>query len=123
MPQFVILLHTLPPASTRASHYDFMLEHEGQLLTWALASLPSPAPQRAEALPAHRLAYLDYEGPVSNDRGEVRRQDHGMFQWQELQPDQVKVRLQGVLCQGVLTLRRVVDQFWEASLESTEGTA
>ena len=33
----------------------------------------------AEVLPDHRLAYLDYEGPISGDRGSVTRWDRGTY--------------------------------------------
>ena len=38
-------------------------------------------PVDAEASFDHRLVYLDYEGPVSGDRGRVRRVDAGTFAW------------------------------------------
>lgn len=89
MPRFVILRHELPehaPASSlrsaRASHFDFMLEQEGALWTWALDDFPSTeAAIPAERLADHRLAYLDYEGEVSGGRGTVRRVEWGEFFW------------------------------------------
>lgn len=71
--RFVILTHDHPFV-----HWDLMLEAEGTLRTWRL--LAEPAPDRiidAEALPDHRLYYLDYEGPVSQGRGTVTRWDAG----------------------------------------------
>ena len=66
MPRFVILRHELPDPRRRGVHWDFMLEHAGVLRTWALAEEPAPnKPISAEALADHRLAYLNYEGPVS----------------------------------------------------------
>lgn len=71
-----------------------MLETGDALATWALAELPadwqtllddsqlkfaSSNSVDAERLPEHRLAYLDYEGPVSSGRGSVRRLDTGNF--------------------------------------------
>lgn len=71
--RFVILTHDHP-----FDHWDLMLEAGGVLRTWRL--LCEPAPDRiigAEPLPDHRLHYLDYEGPVSGDRGTVTRWDAG----------------------------------------------
>jgi hypothetical protein len=71
--RFVILTHDHPFV-----HWDLMLEIDGVLRTWRL--LAEPAPDRiigAEALPDHRLHYLEYEGPVSGDRGTVTRWDAG----------------------------------------------
>jgi hypothetical protein len=87
MPRYVILQHVMPPHSGRESHYDFMLEDGGRLITWAIPELPRAGLQTAATkLPDHRLAYLDYEGPVTGDRGEVRRCDSGEYisrQWSD----------------------------------------
>jgi hypothetical protein len=34
-----------------------------------------------ELLPSHRVAYLDYEGPISRSRGEVKRVAIGSVRW------------------------------------------
>ncbi len=69
--RFVVLHHTGidPP------HYDLMYEREpgGMLATWRLPAWPPPGSIPVEPLGDHRRAYLDYEGPVSGDRGNVRR--------------------------------------------------
>jgi|YNPMSStandDraft_1061717.scaffolds.fasta_scaffold00672_2 hypothetical protein len=75
--RFVVLEHDSP----RGRHWDLMLEQEGKLRTWALAAPPDTAgPIPAEALADHRLAYLDYEGPISGGRGQVRRWDAGLYE-------------------------------------------
>lgn len=67
--RFVILEHDHPFV-----HWDLMLETGETLETWRLLSYPQPGRWvDAERLPAHRSLYLDYEGPVSNDRGTVKR--------------------------------------------------
>ena len=92
MPRFVLLYHTCPPDFVRSSHWDVMLEAGDALETWALFELPRswkgvhaatqlrfpncpPLANRdnvtAEKLAAHRLEYLEYEGPLSGMRGEV----------------------------------------------------
>ncbi|MBN2473468.1 MAG: hypothetical protein JXB62_02580 [Pirellulales bacterium] len=74
MPQFVILRHNSP----RGLHWDLMIESGGVLRTWALSQPPAPGAEIAcESLPDHRAAYLDYEGPISGERGSVSRWDHG----------------------------------------------
>jgi hypothetical protein len=81
MPRFVVLKHIPPAGSSDPVHWDFMLEHEGVLLTWALASPPdTPGPISARKLKDHRLAYLDYEGEISGNRGSVSRWDEGTFE-------------------------------------------
>src|SRR4051812_12148220 len=91
MPRYVLLRHECPPEADKPSHWDFMLERDGALLTWSLLNLPdawtrkaderSPSTSETPAtrLPDHRLAYLDYEGPISGGRGVVRRVAHGRY--------------------------------------------
>ena len=75
MPRFVLLEHDHP-----VLHWDLMLECGHALRTWRLDRIPTVAATiPAEPLPDHRLAYLDYEGPVSGDRGSVKRVDAGEF--------------------------------------------
>jgi hypothetical protein len=78
MTRYVVLYHQTPPNWERGPHWDLMLEHEGVLWTWTLAAEPTQ-PQTAERLGDHRLAYLDYEGPLSGERGEVSRWDSGTY--------------------------------------------
>jgi hypothetical protein len=76
MPRYVILVHDHP-----FLHWDFLLESGDAALTWRLLEQPRPdAAIQAEALPAHRLRYLDYEGPVSGGRGNVTRWDWGEYE-------------------------------------------
>ncbi len=80
--RFVILWHALPPTSSRPSHFDLMFEEDAGLRTWAVERLPAPdgPAVRAVPLPPHRLAYLNYEGPVSQNRGHVCRVAAGHYQ-------------------------------------------
>ena len=82
MPRFVLLRHDCPPDYERPSHWDLMLESDGVLRTWRLAALPQTPPDsmEAEELADHRLAYLEYEGPVGGERGTVSRVDAGTFE-------------------------------------------
>lgn len=101
--RFVVLRHELPDTAARPSHWDLMLEVPGALRTWALEAPPALGTTTwADALPDHRLAYLDYEGPVSGNRGEVHRFDHGTFEWIQDNAHSVVVRLQGERFQGIV---------------------
>ena len=60
------------------------------LWTWAIPVNPLdqslPLECSADRLPNHRAAYLEYEGPVSGDRGNVQRVANGSYQvvsWSE----------------------------------------
>jgi hypothetical protein len=108
MPRYVILRHETPPQSVRPLHWDLMLETGSTLRTWALSREPAVGETvLAEALPDHRLAYLTYEGPVSNQRGVVRRWDEGIFRILEESPARIEFKLHGARLQvhAVLELR------------------
>lgn len=82
MPRFVILEHDWP---TR--HWDLLLEAGDVLRAWRLSADPEPGRDvPAEPNADHRLAYLDYEGPVSGGRGTVVRWAAGTFEWVEDEP-------------------------------------
>jgi DNA-directed RNA polymerase subunit RPC12/RpoP len=94
MPRYVLLTHDHP-----FPHWDLLLEWGTACRTWRL--LQAPVPGRviaAEPLPDHRRHYLDYEGPVSGDRGTVARWDSGGFQTQVNRSDIVRVACDG--CRG-----------------------
>jgi hypothetical protein len=113
MPRFVILEH-----SWNGVHFDVMLEDEasGTLRTWAVDRPIEPGIERpARALADHRLAYLDYEGPVSRERGTVRRVDRGRFTPRIWETGQVSVELEGQRFLGLLSLRKI-----SGGLESRE---
>lgn len=75
MPRYVVLTHDHP-----FLHWDLMLEQDGRLRTWRLLGEPQAgAVLEAEPLADHRIEYLDYEGPVSGGRGNVRRLDAGEY--------------------------------------------
>lgn len=87
-PRMVVLLHELPDGS---SHFDWMIEgpqripappspEDRCLITFRTAVRPDEAAAgpaggtfEAERLADHRRAYLDFEGPLTDNRGHVRR--------------------------------------------------
>jgi hypothetical protein len=78
VPRFTILTHDQP-----VLHWDLLLELDeaGPLATWRILDDPGRGVQwRAEPLPGHRREYLDYEGPVSGDRGSVAGWDTGEYE-------------------------------------------
>ena len=131
MPRYVLLRHELPPQLGRASHWDFMLEHEGVLWTWALEQLPEswlvelnlPHEAASDEVPArrladHRLTYLDFEGAVSGDRGNVIRVARGVYSITTSNTDLVETTLDGNL-HGLVTLTRrteLIDE-WKVRVE------
>ena len=80
--KLVLLHHT----GIAHPHYDLMFETapDSLLTTFRFPTLPSPKRTIVEKLQDHRRDYLDYEGPISGGRGEVRRL---MSHWCELIAD------------------------------------
>lgn len=108
MPRFVVLFHQTPPGFPRASHWDLMVEEQGALKTWALAAEPTQTdPQTATWLADHRLAYLEYEGPLSEQRGDVTRWDHGLCELEVRSSTAWRIRFRGTRIDGVATLIRI----------------
>lgn len=102
MPRFALLEHDHPQL-----HWDLLLEHGPVCRTWRLSSPPGNSVEiQAVGLADHRLLYLDYEGPISGDRGTVTRWDFGRFVWITATEDRVTVRLSGTRWFGRLELVR-----------------
>lgn len=89
-------MHDLPTVvlehvNRHGTHFDWMLAdpaHRGEsaerrLITFSTSRHPAHWPDIGRLiltpLPPHRGAYLNYEGPVSNQRGRVRRVACGSF--------------------------------------------
>ena len=87
-----------------------MLEAGDALKTWALPQPPEAGVEMdCEALADHRLAYLDYEGPISGERGAVTRWDRGTYTLERESSDEWAVTLAGESLTGQATLRRSAD--------------
>jgi len=98
MPRYVILEHDHP-----RRHWDLMLEAGEALLTWRLEAWPKDGVRiRAEPIGDHRTAYLDYEGPVSGNRGRVQRRDEGVYAGEAALP--LSVTVSGRCLRGTVTI-------------------
>jgi hypothetical protein len=123
MPRFVILRHEPPAGSQRRLHWDLMFESGDVLRAWALAEAPAAGRSiAAEALADHRTAYLDYEGPISGNRGTATRWDAGTFQWERDTPREIVVRLNGQVLSGHVMLNRADEDSptWQFVLQSAD---
>jgi hypothetical protein len=108
MPRFVILEHNHP-----SLHWDLMLEVGERLRTWRLDRAPHGAQNiPAEAIGDLRRTYLDYEGPVSGDRGSVLRWEAGTYDLEEESADRLILQLNGVRGKGKAILRKVNERDW-----------
>jgi len=113
--RFVLLWHSFPYA-----HWDWMFEKDGELLTFrappgSLEPLRRGIPQSWTQLTPHRLLYLDYEGPVSGNRGEVRKILGGNCLWLEGAGQVIRLRLVSPELSGILELHPPTHHTqWEA---------
>ncbi len=106
--RYVILHHKL----SDGEHWDLMLEQDGLLATWQLLTAPKSG-QRI-SIPAiridnHRLAYLDYEGPISGNRGCVSQYDAGTYAPINATPSMILFQLDGSILHGNYALVRTKD--------------
>jgi hypothetical protein len=109
MPRFVLLEHDHPHP-----HLDLMFEVGDVLWTWQLFSFPlAGASGEARRIFDHRPVYLDYEGPISGNRGRVRRLERGSYDWLEQGPGRLAARLNGERLVGRLDLVQVEGERWE----------
>ena len=82
MNRWVLLEHKVSLNNSVDIHYDFLVEDEIDCLTWKFFKLPSLNKPSVKVIrqPNHRLVWLHrLEHKLSNNRGTVRRIDHGTF--------------------------------------------
>ena len=109
MPRYVVLEHDHP-----ALHWDLMLETADGLHSWRLPQPPGGADVlTAIRLGEHRLSYLEYEGPVSGGRGQVKRWDAGDFREDvDSTPTMRRLILRGGRVQGSVLLEQIDGMNW-----------
>lgn len=116
--RFALLRHNVPADYARSSHWDLLFERDTACWTWALESLPAALtgtrsePVAALRLNDHRKHYLEYEGPVSGERGEVRRVLAGEYELCSQSEGQVVALLQTKTEKVIVTLDRAADDDW-----------
>lgn len=108
---FALLEHTPATGAVDAViHWDLLIEITGQerLATWRLARNPIAvnAPIAAERIPDHRRVYLEYEGPVRQARGSVRRLDRGVVVLQSYDGETFAAEFAGEHLRGGFEMKR-----------------
>jgi hypothetical protein len=84
-----------------------MLETSGRLRTWSLADEPQVGRcSVGQSLEDHRIEYLQYEGPLTGNRGHVSRWDRGEYTLLDQDEDRLIVRLAGERLQCTAKLTR-----------------
>tara|TARA_A100001388_G_C28750518_1_gene491944 strand:- start:117 stop:476 length:360 start_codon:yes stop_codon:yes gene_type:complete len=108
MNRWVLLEHRIFCSNFFDIHYDFLVEDQNDCLTWKFYEIPSIKKSSVEITkqPNHRLVWLSrVEYQLSNNRGLVKRIDHGTASYiynQDLQ--ELKIMLNGKLLRGLLTI-------------------
>ena len=94
-------------------HFDFRLELEGVLKSWAVPKGPSmnPAEKRlAVEVEDHALEYVDFEGVIAEGNygaGAVVIWDEGEFELLEASEKKISFLLHGKILQGGFTLSKL----------------
>lgn len=107
--RFVVLHHEVssglagpsidPQWAGRVDHWDMMLENDSGTLTTFEVRFPltDSVSGVVRRLNDHRLDYLHFEGPVSGNRGFVRRVHSGTLSYQLQGAERIQCTLQGDL--------------------------
>lgn len=98
--------------AARHHHFDFRLEHDGVLASWAVPKgLPEKAGERrlAIAVEDHPLDYIGFTGTIPEGEygaGEVKIADSGTYEPLEWGPGRIEVVLHGSRYEGKYVLIR-----------------
>jgi bifunctional non-homologous end joining protein LigD len=112
-PRFVVQEH-----HARRLHWDFRLEHDGVLVSWALPKGVPADPKKnhlAVHVEDHPLDYIDFAGviPAGNyGAGHVSIWDHGTYEIEKWSDREVMVILDGKRLQGRYVLFRTNGENW-----------
>ena len=109
MNQWVLLEHKVYSSNSFNIHYDFLVENGVDCLTWKLLKLPLLNQASIEIVkqPNHRLVWLRrLEHELSENRGLVKRIDHGKFKKvsEKLDSECFRFILDGELLYGLLEI-------------------
>ncbi|UCD29228.1 MAG: hypothetical protein JSV03_01735 [Planctomycetota bacterium] len=105
-----------------AVHWDFMFDMGELLATWQFRQDPCTleesdvsSPLQVRRLKDHRRDYLEYQGPISGDRGHVTRVLQGEYELVDRQPGSWTFRLAGGGFRGTYQLTVMADtaDMWE----------
>ncbi len=111
MGRFVVQKH-----DARRLHWDFRLEMDGVLKSWAV---PKEPPTRlglrrlAVAVEDHDLDYIDFEGVIPEGEygaGTVEIWDKGNFELESRKPEKLVFELRGENMKGLYTLVHFTDK-------------
>ncbi|MDY6970017.1 MAG: DNA polymerase ligase N-terminal domain-containing protein [Spirochaetota bacterium] len=105
--KFVIHHHT-----NGTDHYDIMIEYSNILLTWQvpfdkIKLLLNGIRIEAIRIQDHRKKYLNYEGPISCNRGRIEIFDYGNYKASVIDEDNIKAQLYGKVFKGLINIKKI----------------
>ncbi|ABM71274.1 conserved hypothetical protein [Prochlorococcus marinus str. MIT 9515] len=109
MNRWVLLEHKILGSKLIDVHYDFLVEDQLDCLTWKFHEIPllNKGFIKIGKQPNHRLIWLSrVEYQLSNNRGLVKRIDHGTFSsvLNQQNSQELKYLLNGTLLKGLLII-------------------
>ncbi|MGQ9719244.1 MAG: DNA polymerase ligase N-terminal domain-containing protein [Nitrososphaerales archaeon] len=111
MPRFVVHEHW-----ASHHHFDFRLEMDGVLKSWAVPKGPPSEPgvkRLAIEVEDHPLEYADFEGMISKGEygaGKVEIWDRGSYMLKTKTPREIQIELKGKKLNGDFTLFLIKDE-------------
>jgi bifunctional non-homologous end joining protein LigD len=97
-------------------HWDFRLEMDGVLKSWAIPKTPPLKPRirrLAVAVEDHKLDYVDFEGTIPEGEygsGTVKIWDRGTYNLESREPKKIVFNLDGKKMNGRYTLIHFTDK-------------
>lgn len=97
-------------------HWDFRLEMDGVLKSWAVPKTPPTKPgvrRLAVAVEDHDLDYIDFEGTIPEGEygaGSVEIWDRGAYEIESKKPEKLVFELHGERMRGRYTLVHFTDK-------------
>ena len=109
MNKWVLLEHKVYSDNSFDIHYDFLVEDRIDCLTWKFLKIPllNQASIQISKQPNHRLVWLSrIEHELSDNRGFVKRIDHGIFKnvSDKLDSEYYRFILDGELLHGLFEI-------------------
>ena len=109
MNRWVLLEHKILVSNLFDIHYDFLIEDQIDCFTWKFQEIPllNKSFVKITKQPKHRLVWLSrVKYQLSNNRGLVKRIDHGTFSYVSHNQDfqELKILLNGKLLKGLLVI-------------------
>ena len=100
----------------RRLHWDFRLEMDGVLKSWAVPKTPPTKPgvrRLAVAVEDHELDYIDFRGTITEGEygaGSVEIWDRGTYEIESKKPEKLVFELHGERMSGRYTLVHFTDK-------------